>query len=281
MVVGAGHPGGGLLTGGYVFRVLAGALARAGGDAPVRCDRPRAARSWWRWRWRWSRWRSGLLPLAVLRAGADRAAGRRAVTGSRLLLLAAARRAARLLLACLSAGAAARVPGLLGLAPLPGAGCARCWRRTAPPLVLDPARLRFTLALDAPGALLLGAAALLWSAAGALCRAPICAASRAAQRFAVWWLLTLAGSLGVFVAADLLSFYLPFALVSLAACGLIAHDGTPRAPPRRRGLPAARGAGRGRRCCSAFVLLAAGAPGAEPRHRRCAGRPAGLALARA
>ena len=50
---------------------------------------------------------------------------------------------------------------------------------------------------------------------------PRCAADANAGRFAVWWLLTLTGSLGVFMAADLVSFYLVFAMVSLAAYGLV------------------------------------------------------------
>src|SRR5262249_17765229 len=45
--------------------------------------------------------------------------------------------------------------------------------------------------------------------------------------FSEWWLLTLAGNLGVFIAADLVSFYLTYSVVSLAAYGLIAHDGIP------------------------------------------------------
>ena len=56
-------------------------------------------------------------------------------------------------------------------------------------------------------------------------------------RFAVWWLLSLTGSLGVFFAADLASFYVTFGLASLAAWGLVIHDGTPRYAPRRRHLP--------------------------------------------
>ena len=70
---------------------------------------------------------------------------------------------------------------------------------------------RCTLALDAPGAMLLGGAGAALERRRRLCRAPICAASPAPARFAVWWLLTLAGSLGVFIAADLASFYLLFA----------------------------------------------------------------------
>src|SRR5215472_13839716 len=55
-----------------------------------------------------------------------------------------------------------------------------------------------------------------------------------AGRFAEWWLLTLAGSLGVFIAVDLVSFYLTYSVVSLAAWGLIVHDGT--AASRRAGI---------------------------------------------
>jgi formate hydrogenlyase subunit 3/multisubunit Na+/H+ antiporter MnhD subunit len=55
-----------------------------------------------------------------------------------------------------------------------------------------------------------------------------------AGRFAEWWLLTLTGNLGVFIAADLVSFYLTFSVVSLAAYGLIVHDGTPDG--RRAGI---------------------------------------------
>ena len=130
-----------------------------------------------------------------------------------------------LLACCARADWRARVPGLLWLAPLPGLLAA--WVRPAA-LVLDGDRLRFTLALDDPAALLLGASALLWSVAGIYARLYL-GRDAAAQRFAAWWLVTQAGSLGVFMAGDLLSFYLLFALVSLPAWGLIAHDGTPAA----------------------------------------------------
>ena len=82
-----------------------------------------------------------------------------------------------------------------------------------------------SLALDGSGAMLLGAAALLWMAAGFAVRAY----SAAGGRFVVWWLMTLTGSVGVFMAADLVSFYLMFSLVSLAAYGLVAFDLTPGA----------------------------------------------------
>ena len=46
----------------------------------------------------------------------------------------------------------------------------------------------------------------------------------------------MAGSLGVFIAADLLTFYLVYALVSVPAYYLVAHDEEPDLAPRRRRL---------------------------------------------
>ncbi|MBK5940499.1 hypothetical protein CCR96_14840 [Halochromatium roseum] len=92
-------------------------------------------------------------------------------------------------------------------------------------LLFDPNGLAIGLVVDRPGAVLLGVAALLW-AAGGLYAAPMLQASPHRGRFTLFWLLTLTGSLGVFIAADLVSFYLFYGLVSLAAFGLIAHEGT-------------------------------------------------------
>jgi formate hydrogenlyase subunit 3/multisubunit Na+/H+ antiporter MnhD subunit len=100
-------------------------------------------------------------------------------------------------------------------------------------LVLPEPPFRMTLALDAPGAMLLGVGALLWIVAGAYASSHL-RSDPNAGRFAEWWLLTLAGNLGVFIAADLVSFYLTFSVVSLAAWGLIAHDGT--SSSRRAGV---------------------------------------------
>ena len=132
-----------------------------------------------------------------------------------------------MLAGCLSAEVRRRMPRLLWLAPLPGLAAA-LFAVDAPPAVLDADRLRFTLELGRPAALLLGVASLLWSAAGAFAAAYL-PRGPATQRFACWWLLTLAGSLGVFVAGDLVTFYLSFAMVSLSAYGLVIHDRTERA----------------------------------------------------
>jgi multicomponent Na+:H+ antiporter subunit A len=147
--------------------------------------------------------------------------------GAGALLVATVALPVAMLLACLSRRARDRMPALLALAPVPGLAAALL-ASGGPPLVLDDARFQFTLALDPPGAILLGAAALLWLAAGLyawryLGRQPN------AGRFAVWWLLTETGSLGVFFAADLATFYLMFGLLSLAAWGLVIHNGTPQA----------------------------------------------------
>ncbi|QIB33645.1 complex I subunit 5 family protein [Ancylobacter pratisalsi] len=110
---------------------------------------------------------------------------------------------------------------LLALAPLPALAAALLVPRGA--LVLSPPPLRIVLAVDTPGAVLLGGAALLWAFAGLYARHYMARDPHAA-RFAFWWLATLAGSLGTFVVADLASFYLMFSLASLSAFGLVAHE---------------------------------------------------------
>jgi formate hydrogenlyase subunit 3/multisubunit Na+/H+ antiporter MnhD subunit len=108
-------------------------------------------------------------------------------------------------------------------APLPALAAAVLALGGAP-FGLELQALRMNFALDRPGAMLLAASTLVWMAAGVLVRREMTGEPNAG-RFAVSWLLTMAGSLGVFVAADLLTFYLVYALVSVPAYYLIAHDG--------------------------------------------------------
>jgi formate hydrogenlyase subunit 3/multisubunit Na+/H+ antiporter MnhD subunit len=177
---------------------------------------------------------------------------------SGLLLVATLALPLAMLLACMSRRARERMPAFLVLAPLPGL-VAALLAAGGPPLVLDAARRQFTLALDPQAAILLGVAALLWSAAGFYARTYI-GIGPAGGRFAEWWLLTLTGSLGVFFAADLVSFYVAFAMVSLAAWGLVIHDGMERA--RRAGVIYLALAVFGEICLLAgFLLLAAATPG--------------------
>jgi formate hydrogenlyase subunit 3/multisubunit Na+/H+ antiporter MnhD subunit len=158
------------------------------------------------------------------------------------------------------------VARLLPLAPLPAllaavlAGLSSQDGTGGGAIALPRLLLGLTLALDAPGAaLLLGVSALLWSIAGIHAVSwPRGQPHRA--RFVVWWLLTLTGGLGVFMAADLISFYLLFSLVSLAAYGLVAFDGTARA--RRAGAIYVGLAVLGEAfLLMAFVFLAQATPG--------------------
>ena len=143
---------------------------------------------------------------------------------AKVLLFTALAAPLAMLLACVSRRVRDRMPSLLTLAPAP-ALIAALVAPAGTTLVLPEPPFRMTLALDAPGAMLLGVGALLWIVAGAYA-SPYLRSDPNAGRFAEWWLLTLAGNLGVFIAADLVSFYLTFSVVSLAAWGLIAHDST-------------------------------------------------------
>ncbi len=116
-----------------------------------------------------------------------------------------------------------------------------------------------TLMVDTPGALLLGSSSLLWIA-GAVYAAPEWRNTPAGWQFAICWLLTLAGSVGVFVAADLASFFLAYTLVSLPAYGLIVQADTP--PVRRAGAIYMAYAILGETILlMAFAFLAAATPG--------------------
>ncbi len=124
-------------------------------------------------------------------------------------------------------------------------------------VVLPQALLGLTLQIDKPGAIMLGSSALLWIAGGIYARSSI---TVRAERFAVWWLTTLAGSLGVFLAADMIGFYFFYTLVSLAAYGLVVHDDTPESYRAGRVYVALALLGEAL-LLMALVLLTAGAPG--------------------
>jgi formate hydrogenlyase subunit 3/multisubunit Na+/H+ antiporter MnhD subunit len=125
----------------------------------------------------------------------------------------------------------ARRPLLLVLAPLP-ALIAALSAVGSPPVVFWHGPVAFRLMLDLPAAMLLGVCSLLWIAA-AVYAVTARRSTPIGVQFAICWLLTLAGSAGVFVAADLASFFLAYALVSIPAYGLVVYDGT--GPARRAG----------------------------------------------
>ena len=117
-----------------------------------------------------------------------------------------------------------------------GCSCSRRCRRSrrrrsrsqAPALEIGAGRLRLVFELDGPGALLLGVAALLWSAAGAYA-ATYMHDTPNPGRFVACWLMACAGCLGVFVAGDLVSLYAMLAMLTLGASGLVIHDETAQA----------------------------------------------------
>lgn len=121
---------------------------------------------------------------------------------------------------------------LLPLAPLP-ALIAAVFLSEGAFIAFPDMLFGLVLYLDAPGSLLLGASAILWMAAGVYANAYRRKTDND-TRFVRWWLATLTGSLGVFIAADLPGFYLFFTMVSLSAYWLIVDDGT--ASVRRAGL---------------------------------------------
>lgn len=127
-----------------------------------------------------------------------------------------------MLATCLSAYVRERMLAWLVFAPLPAIAAA-LFAVDSQWLVLGQGRLQLALQLDFLGAILLGVAALLWGMAG-LYAATYLRGTANAGRFVVCWLMTLTGCLGAFVAADMFSFYLLLALLSVGACGLVVHD---------------------------------------------------------
>jgi hydrogenase-4 component B len=82
--------------------------------------------------------------------------------------------------------------------------------------------------LDGVGRVFLGFTAVLWLAAG-LQAALTMETDPRPVRFRLFFLLAMAGNLWLIVGQDLVSFYLGFALMGLAAYGLVIHKGDPAA----------------------------------------------------
>ena len=132
-----------------------------------------------------------------------------------------------LLLACASPRVRTRMPALLALAPAPALAAA-LFGGHGPPLVVGNAQFALTFVRDAPGALLLGVAALLWILAGSYATRYL-RGSPSAGGFVVCWLLTLTGCIGAFLAADLVGLYFLLAVLSVGASGLVLQGEAPHA----------------------------------------------------
>ena len=88
--------------------------------------------------------------------------------------------------------------------------------------------LGMRLGLDATGQLFLLFTALLWLAGGVYALAYL-GDKPGRSRFFVYFLLAMAGNLGLILAQDLLAFYVFFALMSFASYGLVVHERTAEA----------------------------------------------------
>jgi multicomponent Na+:H+ antiporter subunit A len=140
------------------------------------------------------------------------------------LLIAAVALPFAMLFACLSAKGRKNIASWLWVAPIPALAAA-VFGNWNSHVMLSGAPYHVTLMLDTSGCMLMIAASLLWIAAGA--SVPGHFRNRAIGRsFPVCWLLTLIGSMGIFLAADLASFLVFYALVSLPAYDLVTYDGT-------------------------------------------------------
>ncbi|HQR74876.1 MAG TPA: hypothetical protein PLR35_00485, partial [Burkholderiaceae bacterium] len=145
------------------------------------------------------------------------------MTASHLLLTGTVALPLVLLAACLWSSARDRMLPWLVVAPLPALLAALTVDRGTSVTLIAAGSYEAVLALDAPGALLLGVAALLWSAAGAYA-ATYQRDQPNRGRFAASWLLCLTGCLGVFVAADMPLLYLMLATMTLGASALVFQD---------------------------------------------------------
>jgi formate hydrogenlyase subunit 3/multisubunit Na+/H+ antiporter MnhD subunit len=143
------------------------------------------------------------------------------MTAAQLLLIAAPGFPLALALLALFSRARRHLFTLVPAAPLPGI-CAALLLSPGTAAPLPRTLLGAGLSIDEIGKVLLGVTALLWTLAGIYARFSI--KDKGRNRFAGFWLATLSGNLLLFVSADLISFYLAFATLSLAAFGLVIHS---------------------------------------------------------
>ncbi len=134
-----------------------------------------------------------------------------------------------MLIACSGAALRERMLVWLPLGALPGLMTALLATRDEA-WVFGSARFPLAFAIDRPGGALLGVAALLWLAGGWYAATYQAQAPQAVRtRFAICWLMTLTGCLGLFVVGDMVLLYGLLALLSIGTTGLVMTEPTPRA----------------------------------------------------
>ena len=134
-----------------------------------------------------------------------------------------------MLIACSWSALRERMLAWLPLGALPGLMTALLATRDEV-WVFGSARFPLAFAIDRPGGALLGVAALLWLAGGWYAATYQAQAPQAVRtRFAICWLMTLTGCLGLFVVGDMVLLYGLLALLSIGTTGLVMTEPTPRA----------------------------------------------------
>ncbi len=118
------------------------------------------------------------------------------------------------------------VKALIGLAALPALGLSAT---TPVTLELPWLLLTMQLGVDEITAPLLLVTALIWTAASLYGGGHPASWKNLPVAYPVFYLLTLAGNIGVIIALDAVSFYCFFSLMAFSAYGLIVHDDTPKA----------------------------------------------------
>jgi formate hydrogenlyase subunit 3/multisubunit Na+/H+ antiporter MnhD subunit len=149
------------------------------------------------------------------------------MTDATILLSSALALPGVLLLLCLFTSVRAQMPKFAVIAPVPALAAA-CFAGRDPSTVFAAHFFQIDLALDIAGTLLLAAAAILWICAGLYAAAEMHGA-RNAGNFSAWWLTAMLGNFGVFMSADIASFYLFLAIGTIGAYGMIMHPMTPDA----------------------------------------------------
>lgn len=130
-----------------------------------------------------------------------------------------------MLLASVSSRLRRGLPGVLPFAPVPALAAALL-ANNGSSFEIGNGAFALTFALDRPGAMLLGVTMLLWVFCGTYAAKDVRGKPRA-EGFAVCWLMALTGCVGVFLAADLVGFYLLLAVLSVGTTGLVLQGNGP------------------------------------------------------